>query len=192
MSDPFVGEIRAFPYNFVPLDWLACEGQVVSINQYQALYAVIRQNYLPAGQPVSNTTFYLPNLNGAAGQVGKAMLGAVQGAGLSNYTLGKISGVNSVALSAAEQPLHTHSLTGINASATATHSTPKNQESKLSRCVTGLVLDNAYSDQAVNTSLHLNTLTVSGAPSVQAHDNMQPYQAVIFAIATNGIYPAQP
>ncbi|MFY9259501.1 MAG: tail fiber protein [Gallionella sp.] len=192
MSDPFVGEIRAFPYNFVPLDWLACEGQVVSINQYQALYAVIRQKYLPAGQPESKTTFYLPNLNGAAGQVGKAMLGKGLGTGLSDYVLGQASGVNSVALGAAEQAPHSHSVTGIVAQPLNTYSLPEARVSKLSRCFTAAVIENAYSDQPNTASLHPSTLTASGATSVQAHDNMQPYQAVIFAIAMVGIFPTQP
>ncbi len=191
MSDPFIGEIRAFPYNFVPLDWLACEGQSLSAPQFQALFAVVGQKYLPAGQPESKTTFYLPNLNGAAGQVGKAMLGKGQGTGLSDYVLGQASGVNSVALRASEQALHTHTVTGINA--TTTYSAPQNAVSKLSRCFTGASVENTYSDQPITgSSLHPSTLAASGATSVQAHDNMQPYQAVIFAIATNGIFPAQP
>lgn len=203
MSDPFVGEIRAFPYNFVPLDWLACEGQLLLVNQFPVLFAVIGNTYLPANKPASYGMFYLPNLTEKTGQVGKAMLGKGKEKGkekeLSDYTLGQVTGVSSVALSAAEQPPHSHTVTGIIAKPRETYSIPQEGVSKLSRCFTADVIENAYSDQPNTASLHPSTLTVSGATStvsgatsVQAHDNMQPYQAVIFAIAMVGIFPTQP
>ena len=102
MSEAFIGEIRAFPHTFATQDWLECNGQMVAVQQYQALYAVIGQTYGGSG----NTTFALPNLAGCAA------VGMGQGPSLSAYTLGRPpAGATAVTLTPAELPNHRHTLT---------------------------------------------------------------------------------
>ncbi|MBD9362470.1 phage tail protein [Methylomonas fluvii] len=190
MSEPFIGEIRPFAINFVPMGWLRCNGQQVAINQYQALYAVISSIYGGDNQ----TYFNVPNLNGTNGQSMMPMLGMGQGPGLSDYQIGEATGQGSVALTQAELPAHAHSVTGINAAATSVYSTPIAGQSHLSRYFVSGKGNPAYSDQqllAHSPTLAPSTLSPPPLAQGQAHDNHQPYLAVIYAIAWDGIFPSR-
>jgi microcystin-dependent protein len=179
MSDPYIGEIRPFAFNFYPGDyWLPCNGQTVAIAQYQALYALINNVY----GPVTSTTFTLPNLNGIP------MLGTGQGTGLSSYTLGEKSGVATVTLNENQMPQHNHTITGILATAADTYGPPVANTSNLSRLGSSSAADNAYSDQAVGATLNAAALSPF-AGGGGAHDNHQPWLAFTYAIAVNGIFP---
>src|SRR5262245_18325920 len=114
MSLPFIGEIRIIPYNFAPLGWALCNGQRLPIAQYDALWSIIGTTYGGDGQ----VTFALPNLQG------RTPAGFGQGPGLSNYAIGEQGGVESVTLTAANLPPHTHTLRASSTAATA--STPDN------------------------------------------------------------------
>src|SRR5471032_757110 len=98
--DPFVAEIRVFPFNFAPTGWALCDGQILPISQNTALFSLLGTTYGGDGR----STFALPNLNGLT------PLGQGQGPGLSDYVLGQTGGVEIVALSAAHLPAHTHEL----------------------------------------------------------------------------------
>jgi microcystin-dependent protein len=91
MTQPYVGEIRMFGGNFAPPNWAFCNGQQLSISQYQVLFTVIGTTYGGNGQ----TTFNLPNLQGRLG------VGMGQGGGLSNYVLGQTAGTETVTLTTA-------------------------------------------------------------------------------------------
>ena len=98
MSSPYVGEIRMFGGNFAPVGWMFCEGQLLPISQYEALYNLIGTTYGGNG----TTNFALPNLNG------RAPYGAGTTAGLPPTTLGEVYGVSTVTLTVGNMPSHTH------------------------------------------------------------------------------------
>jgi microcystin-dependent protein len=188
--DAFVGEIRAFTYSFVPLGWLACNGQSVPVVQNQQLYAVIGNTY--GG---NTSAFNLPNLNGAA------VVGAGIGPGLSSWALGQTDGAESVALtSEAQLPAHTHTLTmetvaAANVQANTTAAPVANQ-SWLSRAVqvTPSVANIPSFTQpaAGNADTTLHPATVGTAGNGVAHENRQPYLTLVYCICTDGTWPPHP
>jgi microcystin-dependent protein len=99
MSEPFIGEIRAFGFNFAPRGWAMCNGQLLSIAQNTALFSLLGTTYGGNGQ----TTFALPNLQG------RVPLHFGQGPGLSPYALGEVTGVENTTLLVTQMPAHTHS-----------------------------------------------------------------------------------
>src|ERR1700735_760284 len=100
MSNPFVAEIRIFPFNFAPTGWAFCAGQILPISQNTALFSLLGTTY--GGDGKSN--FALPNFQGSV------PVHAGQGVGLSPYTLGGTGGVPTVTLSVAQLPSHTHTI----------------------------------------------------------------------------------
>ncbi len=98
MANPYLGEIRIFPYNFSPMGWALCEGQTMPISQNTALFALLGTTYGGNG----TTTFNLPDLRG------RAVVGAGEGPGLSNYVLGEDGGAESVTLTSNQMPAHNH------------------------------------------------------------------------------------
>lgn len=187
MSNPFIGEIRAFGFNYYPGDgnWAPCNGQTLFITQYAALYSVIGKTYGGDGK----TTFALPNLNGLS------MPGTGQeGPTNHNYILGQQVGNQTVTLNPNQLPAHSHAITGINAGIGGTYSTPSNS-AHLSRCSDSAAkVQEAYSDQTLvpGNTLAPTALSPSGTAQVLPHDNMQPYLAFTFAIAIDGDYPPRP
>lgn len=165
MSEPFLGEIQAFPYGFVPRGWAACNGQLLAINQNQALFAILGTTYGGNGQ----TTFALPDLRGRVPvHVGNGV------------TLGQSAGEASHTLSANEMPAHTHQVMA-NGAAVPDQPSPANN-------VWTVQSANAYGP-AINGALNPTALATAGGS--QAHENMQPYLALQFCIATMGIFPTR-
>src|SRR5208282_1449245 len=111
MSEPFVGQVIAVGFNFAPVGWALCQGQVLPISEYAALYQLLGTTYGGDGQ----NTFGLPDLRG------RAALGMGQGSGLQPYNIGQLGGVESVTLTANQFAGHTHAL---KAAGTATTPTP--------------------------------------------------------------------
>ncbi len=181
MSEPYIGEIRAFGFGFYPVGWLPCNGTPLPISQNTPLFAVIGTSYGGDGQ----TTFNLPNLNGTA------MLGTGQGPGLSNYQLGEQAGTAGVTLIESEMPPHNHTVTGINAKAADVYAAPIADISRLSRASTPTGVCNAYSDQAANATLAPQALAPFPGQS-GSHENRQPCLTVYYAIASEGVFPTPP
>src|SRR4026209_1526704 len=100
MSDPFVAEIRIFPFNFAPKGWAFCDGQLLPISQNTALFSLLGTTYGGDGK----STFALPDMQG------NAPMQPGQGQGLSLRDLGEASGAESVTLLVSEIPVHTHTL----------------------------------------------------------------------------------
>src|SRR5260221_6913469 len=98
MANPLIGEIRLFAGNLNPRGWALCQGQLLAINQNQALFSILGTTYGGNGQ----TTFALPDLRG------RLAIGFGQGAGLSNYVLGQVGGAETATLNVAQLPAHTH------------------------------------------------------------------------------------
>jgi microcystin-dependent protein len=167
MADPFVAEIRIFPFNFAPKGWAFCNGQILPISQNTALFSLVGTSY--GGDGRSN--FALPNMQGAA------PFSQGQGPGLSQYEVGENGGSQTVALLPSQLPPHTHT---INASSdTATTGTP------------GLDATLAVSSQATyGPAQNLVQMSPLGTPST-AHNNMQPFLTLNFCISLQGIFPAR-
>jgi microcystin-dependent protein len=172
MSEPFLGEIRMFAGNFAPKGWAMCNGQILPINQNTALFSLLGTFY--GGNGIA--TFALPDLRS------RVAIHEGQGPGLSPYNLGQVGGVESVTLLSSQIPAHTHS---VNAATTG-----GNQPSPASGFPaiesTGTSLN--YSS-ASNTTM--NGSMIAPNSGGQAHENRQPFLAVNFIIALQGIFPSR-
>jgi microcystin-dependent protein len=164
MSTPFLSEIRIMSFNFAPKGWALCNGQLLPINQNQALFSLLGTTYGGNGQ----TNFALPNLQGNV----PIHFG-------SGHTLGEKGGEQAHTLSIAELPMHTHQASGSGDDGDVV-------------IPTGGVLGttaSAYGAAASLTSLAPASLTNIGGS--QAHLNMQPFLVLNFSIALQGIFPSQ-
>jgi microcystin-dependent protein len=170
MSEPFLAEIRIFGFNFAPRGWALCDGQILPINQYQALYSLLGTTYGGDGR----TSFGLPDLRG------RVPLHEGQGSGLSNRALGSKGGVENVVLTGAQMPNHTHTLNGTGVAATT---------DSPAGAVFAQTLDDRYAPatELVNAASE----AILNAGGSQAHDNMQPSLVLNFCIALQGTFPSR-
>lgn len=175
MSEPFIGEIRAVGFNFAPRNWAMCNGQLLPIAQNTALFSILGTTYGGNG----TTTFALPNLQG------RAAMHAGQGNGLSNHILGEAAGQESVTLTQANLPSHTHTL--LAAPVIGNTTSPAN--AALAVAAQGVPMYGPASD-AVDT-LHAQALGYAGTASPQPHNNMQPYLVLNYVIALQGVFPSR-
>ena len=170
MSNPFIGEIRLFGGNFAPQGWAFCNGQLQAISDNNALFSLLGTTYGGDGQ----STFALPDLRG------RVPIHQGQGAGLSSRILGTTGGSESVTLTLAQMPVHSHQL---NASATAA-SAAAGPGGVLATPATQI-----YGAGTPTTPMDAAEVTPVGGN--QPHQNMAPYQAVNFIISLFGIFPSQ-
>jgi len=172
MADPFVAEIRIFPFNFPPKGWAFCNGQLLALSQNTALFSLLGTTY--GGNGSSN--FALPNLEGSAA------LHPGQGPGLSLYDLGQTGGSDTIALTTAEIPGHGHT---VNAKTAGTATDPNGM---LWANPGGRPAPNFFAT-AIGTAQNMNgaAFTVSGSSS--PHNNLMPYLILNFCIALQGVYP---
>ena len=166
MAEPFLSEIRVMSFNFAPKGWAMCNGQLLPINQNQPLFALLGTTYGGNGQ----TTFALPNLQGKTP--------VHVGGGLS---LGQAAGEQSHTLSIPEMPQHTHSANATNVAPTAGNPANNRMISQSS----GAVLYGAASNPVA-----MAANAIGNAGGSQPHQNMQPYLALTFCIALQGIFPS--
>jgi microcystin-dependent protein len=183
MSDPFVAEIRIFPFNFPPKGWAFCNGQLLPISQNTALFALLGTTYGGDGK----STFALPDMQDAA------PMQPGQGQGLSLRDLGEMSGTESVTLLLTEIPLHPHQLSGSDGDATDPGNVPTNELPAKGFWDTGTAggIIGAYSSTAPGNSL-MAPQALSLAGGGLPHNNMQPYLTLNFCIALQGIFPQRP
>ena len=173
MADPFVAEIRVFPFNFAPKGWAWCDGQLLPLSQNTALFSLLGTTY--GGNGKSN--FALPDLQG------RAPMHPGQGPGLSLHDLGETGGEETVTLLESEIPSHTHSLR-------AQNDFPANVQApgpdrSLSPSTGGVAYDTPASSPLVNFSG--NALAPAGSDF--PHNNLQPYLTLFFNIALQGVFP---
>lgn len=171
MADPFLGEIRMFPFQPVPAGWAPCDGALLPIAQNSALFSVLGTLYGGDGR----TTFGLPDLTG------RAPMGAGHGPGLTDRRHGEKSGVPEVALTAAQLPAHTHPAAA--ASDVADTNVPGPGVS-LARSSGGAL----YHDAA---DVAMAPEAVSEVGGGDPHTNLQPYLALNPCIAVQGSYPSR-
>lgn len=180
MSDPFVGELRIMPYGgtgtFIPNGWAQCNGQLLNIRQFTALFSLLGTTYGGNG----TTTFAVPDLRG------RAVLGQGQGPGLSNYRIGTTAGTETVTLQAAQLPAHTHALgtATVPVGGTASAASPAG-------AYMGVVNPPSYGTGTANGPMAAGTIsgTTTAVGSDQAHENRQPYLVLNYYIALQGIFP---
>ena len=181
MSTPYIGQVIAVGFNFAPVGFAACNGQLLNINEYDVLFAVIGTTY--GGDGI--TTFAVPNLNGrlAVGAQG-------QGPGLSNYPLGMQVGTENVTLTTPQLPIHGHS---VNAplQAVTTGTASAGPVGKLPATSPTAKPYAAAATAGATLSPQALTATLSVVGGSQPHSNLQPCVAMNFIIATQGIYPPQ-
>ncbi|MCG6575153.1 phage tail protein [Pseudomonas sp. AF32] len=191
----FIGTIQPFAFNFAPRDWALCNGQTLSISQYQTLFVLIGVIYGGDGQ----TTFLLPNLQG------RMPLGMGNGLGLTPRTIGTVSGAENVTPTINNLPTHTHTLAGVTASTTLQlanpasnpANTPTATNSFIGTSGTGPGAANIYSDQLGASPVPLKgvSTTVSGTISPAGNGLplaiMNPFLAINFSIALQGYFPSR-
>ena len=164
MGTPYLSEIRIFSFSFPPKGWAFCNGQLLPINQNQALFALLGTTYGGDGQ----TNFALPNLQGRSP--------VHTGNGV---TLGERGGESAVTLTTQQMPAHTHS---VNANGTASgQSSPAGN-------YWGNGGQTIYSD---STNASMNPAAISTVGGSQPHNNLSPYLTLNFCIALQGIFPSQ-
>jgi microcystin-dependent protein len=168
--DPFVAEIRIFPFNFAPKGWAFCDGQILPLSQNTALFSLLGTTY--GGDGKSN--FALPNMQG------NAPMHPGQGPGLSLHDLGETGGSESVTLLESEIPSHSHAMQADVLDIADTNVVSPNASYALSSGGT------LYQSTG-NAFLSDNALAPAGGD--QPHNNLQPYLTLNFCIALQGVYP---
>jgi microcystin-dependent protein len=166
MAEPFLGEIHIMAFNFAPRNWALCNGQLLSINQNAALFALLGTQYGGNG----TTNFALPNLQGRV---------PIHVSG--SFPQGSTGGETAHTLTAGELPAHTHPMFGV--------TSPSANQRSLAGNMPGAPGTNLYNASA-NGNLASSALT-TGALGSQPHNNLQPYLTLNFCIALAGIFPSR-
>jgi len=179
MTDQFLGEIRCFGFNFAPIGWAVCNGQILPISQNTALFSLLGTQYGGNG----TTNFALPNLQSCV------PVGMGQGPGLSDYVMGETLGVESVSITFNEMGSHSHLLVGT--SSNANDQRPKTGSAFATTTRAGSVSpgDNYYATPGPLLALSADTILAAGSSPPQPHSNLQPYLTFNFCIAMVGIFP---
>jgi microcystin-dependent protein len=167
VAEPFLGEIRAFGFNFAPRGWAMCNGQLLPIAQNQALFSLLGTTYGGNGQ----TTFALPDLRG------RVPIHMGQGPGLSSKDLGEQAGQEAQTLSVNEMPAHTH------AQPASSGEQDTNRPGNAVPARGGV-----YAGSGDGSTFMDPTTTTGGS---QPHNNMQPYLVLNYCIAITGIFPSR-
>jgi microcystin-dependent protein len=167
--DPFIGEVQWFAGNFAPRGWAFCDGQLLQISQFSALFSILGTTYGGDGR----TNFALPDVRG------RVIIHEGSGPGLTSRTLGSKLGTESEILNVNQMPGHTHTLRASGGSATAV--TPANN------VLASPGRTRMYDSSDANTDMNASAITPSGGG--QSHNNMQPYTTLNCIIALEGIFP---
>lgn len=172
MADPFVAEIRIFPFNFAPTGWAFCDGQLLPLSQNTALFSLLGTTY--GGDGKSN--FALPNLQG------NAPMHPGQGPGLSNHDLGETGGTETITLLESEMPAHNHAIRA-DAADPADVQAPS----------PAVVLARSQGGSAYQTStaglVSMAATALGPVGGSLPHNNMMPYLTLNFCIALQGVFP---
>lgn len=186
MTDNFLGEFRVFSFGRVPRGWLPCNGQILTIQAYQALFALLHNTYGGDGK----VNFALPDLRG------RVAVGPGQSvAGGTVFQLGKTGGSETVTLTATQTPPHVHTIIGSQSTTTTAQSPSGNYIGVATPSSAGTPPFNLYATSPTSQTdsnwvpLHSSTISSSGGGG--PHENRQPIRALQICIATQGIWPAR-
>ena len=180
-TEPFIGEIKIFGFNFAPRSYATCQGQILSIAQNTALFSLLGTTYGGNGQ----TTFALPDLQG------RMPIGQGQGPGLPFYTMGEVAGTTNVTLLSNNMPIHNHAATGINVRIPVTAAS---EDSAAANNYIGNAVNDTFGPAASPTaSLGAPVVSGSTAPAggSQPFSILNPYLTINYSIAINGIFPSR-
>ncbi|MBS0297075.1 MAG: phage tail protein [Proteobacteria bacterium] len=176
MTDPYIGQVQLFGFNFAPYQWSLATGQTLPIQQNAALFSLLGVQYGGNG----TTTYQLPNF------VNRVGVSQGQGPGLSPRVMGETFGENAVTLTNSEIPPHTHAITAY---------TERGSANKVGSPSTGFLLGSPTNPLSImgtnpqaNTTLAPNTIGPAGGSL--PHENCQPFLAVNFSIALYGVFPS--
>lgn len=175
--EPFVGEIRVFPYWFTPQGWLPCNGQILNISQYAALYALLGTKFGGNG----TTTFALPNMQGRSGICTDYSTA---------YPVGATGGAATHTLTTDQVPGHTHTLSAVDVDSNVR---PPSATVMVGRSMNTGRPPGAYNSFGAgpgSQQMHPSALAMAGGSA--PHENMQPYLVMNFCIASTGLWPSQP
>lgn len=180
MADWFLGEIRLFPYERIPEGWAVCDGTLLSIHQHQALYSLIGVSF--GG---NTTSFALPDLRG------RTILGAgnMVGSGVVN-TVGMSGGSETIRLTASQMPRHTHRVMATNTGGTT--AVAQGNIIAAPTALSGQPSPPSLFAEDEGPDTCLNVATVGDCGGGGAHENRQPYLALVPCIAMIGVYPPRP
>jgi microcystin-dependent protein len=171
MADPFLGQVQSFGFNFAPRGWAFCNGQILSIAQNSALFALLGTTYGGNGQ----TTFGLPDLRG------RVSMHWGQGPGLSNYDIGEVAGVENVTMSQSQMPAHVHAEVFKVSSGGKLNTSPNGSNIGAAQIFTTAPLDSTLAPVGTTAptgnSLPLNI--------------QQPYLCLTWCICLSGIFPSR-
>src|SRR6267142_4392005 len=170
MADPFVAEIRIFPFNFAPKGWAFCDGQLLPLSQNTALFSLLGTTYGGDGK----STFALPNLQGSA------PMHPGQGPGLSLYDLGQQGGSETVTLLFSEMPGHNHTALA--------HAGNSTQTDPAAHAWSGSDVSKQY-NATPDANKFMNDRALSLTGGGLPHNNLAPYLVLNFCIALQGIFP---
>jgi microcystin-dependent protein len=177
MATPYLGEIRMFGGNFAPTQNALCQGQLISIQQNTALFALIGTFY--GGNGIQ--TFGLPDFRG------RLPINQGQGNGLSNYTIGQTGGTETVMLNVTQMPGHNHPM--LANSANATLNTPSNNmAASMVAPFTGFWV---APGNTTGNPVAMNAGALRQTGNSQPHENRMPILVITFIIALNGIFPSR-
>lgn len=183
MSEPFLGQVEMFSFNFAPKGWTTCSGQLLPINQNQALFSVLGTTYGGDGR----VTFGLPDLQS------RVPVGQGQGIGLSSYTLGQRGGEEAHTLNISEMAAHNHNLM-VDSSTAASNNTGVPSTSVVLGQTTGVPASGSlfplllYASGTAGAALDAHSITTTGGS--QPHTNIMPYLTLNFCISLQGIFPS--
>lgn len=171
MSEPFVGEIRAFAFGFVPRGWAACDGSLLAISSNTALFSLLGTTYGGDGR----TTFALPDLRD------RVPMNTGRGSGLTSRSQGQAGGVDSVTLSTSQVPPHAHPVVALG---------PANANDPTGAAPATAPTVPQYGPPGQTTAMAADAIGATGQS--QSHDNVQPALPLQYAIAVQGLYPRRP
>lgn len=175
MSDPFLGQIIMFGGNFAPRGWALCDGQLLPISQYSALFSILGTTYGGDGR----TTFALPDMRG------RVSIHAGNGPGLSDYQLGQKGGSETNTLTTNQLPSHNHHLNIYNGQG----SSPEGSNKTLAGTGTTVPPEGTWTDNSPNATAESNAVASTGGG--QPVNNIQPYLTVNYIIALQGVFPSR-
>jgi microcystin-dependent protein len=175
--DPFVAEIRIFPFNFAPKGWALCDGQIMPLSQNTALFSLLGTTYGGDGK----STFALPDLQG------RAPMHPGQGPGLSLHDLGETGGSSTVTLLTTEIPAHNHEIKANAAPASFSGPVTATVGQVTTWSNAGVGNPNAYAPPGALAPMAWNSNPIAGGSL--PHNNMMPSLTVNFCIALQGVFP---
>lgn len=180
-TEPFIGEIKMLGFNFPPIGYSLCAGQLISIAEYTALFSLIGTNYGGDGQ----TTFALPDLQG------RVPIGQGQGPGLPNYQIGQKAGTTQTLLTIGNMPAHVHPATGITVNMPVSNNNGDASDPSAAYLAKGS--SDIYS--SVATINNYGPLTIAGQTGITGSnmpiDITNPYLVINYSIALEGIFPSR-